>query len=128
MEKEESIKEINQAIRDGLNQWADIALEAEDMRWAVDLNYFPRDLMNVCYLFMHVSSNIGIKAGRVNLENTAKFGERVRQLVIDMTGIDPHHIFDDMKQKPQSNCGAKNEDKNGKEQETSSAGDGKLSE
>lgn len=127
MEKEEAIKEINQAIRDGLNQWADIALEAEDKQWAVYLDYFPRDLMNVCYLFMHVSSNIGIKAGRVNLENTAKFGERVRQLVIDMTGIDPHHIFDDMKQMPQSDCGAKNEDKNGKEQETSPVGDGKLS-
>lgn len=47
MEKKEAIKEINQAIRDGLNQWADIALEAEDKQWAVDLNYFPRDLMKV---------------------------------------------------------------------------------
>lgn len=95
MEREKAIKEINQAIRDGLNQWADIALEAEDKQWAVDLNYFPRDLMNVCYLFMHVCSNIGIKAGRVDFENTDKFGERIRQLVIDMTGYDPHHIFDE---------------------------------
>ena len=127
MEKKEAIKEINQAIRDGLNQWADIALEAEDKQWTVDLNYFPRDLMNVCYLFMHVSSNIGIKAGRVNLENTAKFGERIRQLVIDMTGIDPHHVFDDMKSSPQSNCETKSEGEHGKEQETSPVGDGKLS-
>lgn len=128
MEKQEAIKGLNQAIRDGLNQWADIALEAEYRQWAEDLNYFPRDLMNVCYLFMHVSSNIGIKSGRVNLENTEEFGERIRQLVIDMTGIDPHHVFDDMKSTPQSNCGTKNEGKHGKEQETPSSGDGNLSE
>ena len=128
MEKEEAIKEINQAIRDGLNQWADIALEAEYKQWAVALDYFPRDLMNACYLFMHVSSNIGIKAGLVNIENTAEFGERIRQLVIDMTGIDPHHVFDDMKQTSHSNCETKNESRHGKEQETSSSGNGKLSE
>ncbi len=116
MEKQEAIKEINQAIRDGLNQWADIALEAEDKQWAVDLNYFPRDLMNVCYLFMHICSNIGIKAGRVDLENTAKFAERIRQLIIDMTGYDPHHIFDE-----------KQSDEHGKEQETSPVGDSQLS-
>lgn len=126
MEKQEAIKEINQAIRDGLNQWADIALEAEYKQWAENLNYFPRDLMNVCYLFMHVSSNIGIKAGRVNLENTAVFGERIRQLVIDMTGIDPHHVFDDMKSSPQSNCETNNEDEHGKEKEATSSGDSKL--
>lgn len=128
MEKEEAIKEINQAIRDGLNQWADIALEAECKLWAINLNYFPRDMMNVCYLFMHVCSNIGIKSGRVNMENTEEFGERIRQLVIDMTGIDLHKVFDDMKPTLRSICETKNESRHGKEQETPSVGDGKLSE
>lgn len=116
MEKKEAIKEINQAIRDGLNQWADIALEAEDKQWAVDLNYFPRDLMNATYLFQHVASNIGIKNGIITEANTEAFSTRLRQLIIDMTGYDPHQFFNE-----------KQSDEHGKEQETSPVSDGKLS-
>ena len=96
MEKDKAIKEINQAIRDGLNQWADIALEAESKQWAVELKYFPRDLMNVTYLFQHVASNIGIKAGCINEANVTEFGQRLRQIIIDMTGYDPHGIMADL--------------------------------
>ena len=97
MTREEAIKKINEAIRDSLNQWADIALEAEAKQWAVELNYFPRDLMNVTYLFQHVASNIGIKAGRIDEEKAVEFGNRLRQLIIDMTGHDPHGILSDIK-------------------------------
>jgi hypothetical protein len=99
MEKQEAVKEINQAIRDGLNQWADIALESECGQWAVDLNYFPRDVMNACYIFQHVCSNVGIKAGRIDLNNTEELGSRLRQLVIDMTGVDPHKVLEEVKDK-----------------------------
>lgn len=91
-----ALKEINTAIRDGINQWADVMLESEAKQWAYRLNYFPRDLMNAIYIFQHVASNIGIKAGRISEQNTEEFGHRLRQLVIDMTGYDPHGILNDL--------------------------------
>ena len=94
MDEQESLKEINVAIRDSLNTWADVMLEAEAKQWAYRLNYFPRDLMNAIYIFQHVASNIGIKAEKINEQNTEDFGQRLRQLVIDMTGYDPHNCLD----------------------------------
>ena len=91
-----ALKEINTAIRDGINQWADVMLESEVKQWAYRLDYFPRDLMNAIYIFQHVASNIGIKAGRISEQNTEEFGHRLRQLVIDMTGYDPHGILNDL--------------------------------
>ena len=84
-----AIKEINQHIRDGLSQWADVALEMEAKQWAYMLDYFPKDLMNATYLFQHVASNIGIKKGIIDEKKAVEFGERIRQLIIDMTGYDP---------------------------------------
>jgi hypothetical protein len=94
--EQDALKEINTAIRDGLNQWADVMLESEAKQWAYRLDYFPRDLMNAIYIFQHVASNIGIKAGVINEQNTTDFGNRLRQLVIDMTGYDPHGILSDL--------------------------------
>ena len=93
---ESEIKEINTAIREVLNQWADVMLESEVKQWAYRLDYFPRDLMNAIYIFQHVASNIGIKAGVINEQNAVDFGNRLRQLVIDMTGYDPHGILNDL--------------------------------
>ena len=87
--QEEVIKEINFAIRDSLNKWSDIMLESEVDQWAYNLNYFPRDLMNAVYIFQHVASNIGIKAGLIDEEKAEEYGKRLRQLVVDMTGQDP---------------------------------------
>lgn len=89
-----ALVEINEAIRSALNQWADIALEAEAKQWAHCLTYFPRDLMNVTYLFQHVASNIGIKAGHINEGNVEELGQRLRQLIVDMTGHDPARIVE----------------------------------
>lgn len=94
--EQQALKEINTAIRDGINQWADVMLESEVKQWACNLNYFPRDLMNVIYIFQHVASNIGIKAGFINEQKAVEYGERLRQLVIDMTGYDPHGILNDL--------------------------------
>ena len=96
IDEQNALKEINTAIRDGINQWADVMLESEVKQWAYRLDYFPRDLMNAIYIFQHVASNIGIKAGRISEQNTEEFGSRLRQLVIDMTGYDPHGILNDL--------------------------------
>ena len=95
--EQQALKEINTAIRGGLNQWADVMLESEAKQWAYNLNYFPRDLMNAIYIFQHVASNIGIKAGLINEQKAVEYGERLRQLVIDMTGYDPAVIVANMK-------------------------------
>jgi len=94
--EKEALKEINTAIRDGINQWADVMLESEAKQWAYRLDYFPRDLMNAIYIFQHVASNIGIKAGHIDEQKAVEYGERLRQLVIDMTGYDPHGILSDL--------------------------------
>lgn len=90
--KECEIKEINQHIRDGINQWAEIMIMADADEWAVNLDYFPRDLMNAVLIFQHIASNIGIKSGIINEEKAVEFGNRFRRLIIDMTGYDPHEI------------------------------------
>lgn len=91
------IPEINRRIRDGINQWADIMLMAEADQWAYDLRYSPRDLMNATLIFQCVASSIGIHAGRIDEERATEFGQRLRQLVIDMTGYDPHEFWKDPK-------------------------------
>ena len=88
----QQIAEINQHLRDGINDYADIMLEAEVKNWAVELNYFPRDIMNSTYIFQHVLSNVGIKEGIIDEEKAVEFGERLRELVKDMTGYDPVDI------------------------------------
>lgn len=93
METKEQIAEINSSIREGINQWADIMLTSEADEWAYQLNYFPRDLMNALLIFQHVASNIGIKAGKIDERKALEFGKRLRQLVVEMTGYDPHEFW-----------------------------------
>ena len=96
-ERKAQIAEVNKHIREGINQWADIMLTADADQWAYDLTYFPRDLMNAVLIYQHVASNIGIKAGLINEKKAVEFGQRLRQLVIDMTGYDPHEFWKDPK-------------------------------
>ena len=85
-------KYISEAIRTCLDTWATVALELEAMNQACRMDYSPRDLMNATYLFQHVASNIGIKAGVIDEDKAIEFGNRLRQLIIDMTGTDPHDV------------------------------------
>lgn len=97
-EKEKkALAEINKGIREGINHWADIALEAEAKQWAYALTYYPFDLMNATYLFQHVASNIGIKNGHIDEEKALILGYKLRLLIVEMTGYDPHGILDDLK-------------------------------
>lgn len=92
MMTDKQIKYINDGIRSSLDSWATVALAMEAMNEAHRLDYSPRDIMSAIYLFQHVASNIGIKAGVIDEEKAVEFGNRLRQLAIDMTGIDPHDI------------------------------------
>ena len=91
------IAEINQHIRDGVNQWADVMLMADADQWAVCLNYYPRDIVNATMIFQHICSNVGIKAGRIDEAKAEEYGKRLRQLVMDMTGYDPVEVVAAMK-------------------------------
>lgn len=95
VKESEEIKEINQHIKKGIEQWANICLMADADRWAFYLNYDSEDVMNVSLLLNHVCSNIGIKAGIIREKEAVEFGERIRKLIMDMTGIDPHNIVSD---------------------------------
>ena len=95
---QKQIAEINQHIRDGVNQWADTCLMADADRWSVYLKYFPRDIVNACMIFQHICSNVGIKEGRIDEAKAMEYGQRLRQLVIDMTGYDPTDIVSNMNQ------------------------------
>lgn len=90
MTTEECLAEINDSIREALRFWSDMMLRAEADERAHKLNYFPSDLMNAVLIFQHVASNIGIKAGKIDEETAKVLGDRLRRLVIDMTGFDPH--------------------------------------
>jgi hypothetical protein len=92
MMTDKQIKYINDGIRSSLDSWATVAIGLEAMNQACRMDYSPRDLMSATYLFQHVASNIGIKAGLIDEEKAVEFGNRLRQLVIDMTGIDPHEL------------------------------------
>ena len=97
IDEQNALNEINQHIRDGINQWADVVLTADADQWAYRLDYFPRDIVNACMIFQHVCSNVGIKAGLIDEQRAEEYGQRLRQLVIDMTGYDPAEIVANMK-------------------------------
>ena len=91
-EDNNQIAEINQHIRDGIKTYADICLLADADQWAVNLNYFPSDVMNATLIFQHVCSNVGIKKGLIDEERAEFLGSKLRKLVLDMTGFDPASI------------------------------------
>ena len=98
MTKEEKryISEMNVHIREGINTWASTCLLADADEWAYLLNYYPSDVSNVLLIFQHVCSNIGIKKGLIDEKKAVEFGERLRELVKDMTGLDPAEIVSEL--------------------------------
>lgn len=94
-QQQNQIAEINKQIRDGIKTYADICLLADADQWAVNLNYFPSDIMNATLIFQHICSNVGIKKGLIDKERAEFLGSKLRKLVIDMTGYDPAAIATD---------------------------------
>lgn len=99
-EQKKQIEEINLHIREALRQWSDVCLTADADQWAVHLRYFPTDLMNATLIFQHVASSIGIHAGRIDERTAQEYGHRLRQLIQDMTGYDPHQFWNDPNKEP----------------------------
>ena len=87
------LQEINGHIKAGIKQWADVCLMADADEWAYYLNYDKDDVASALLIFQHVCMNIGIKGGIIDEKKAYELGERLRQLVIDMTGIDSHFIY-----------------------------------
>lgn len=94
MESKDNINEINEAIKAGIATWSDICLKADAGEWAFLLNYDTADVMNVCLLFQHICSNIGIKKGLINEEKAVEYGNRLHDLVQDMTGVDTRTYYE----------------------------------
>ena len=86
--------ELNQHISDALNGLMKITLELEAKQYAYMMTYQPDDLFSALYLFNHVASNIGIKAGIITDKNAEMFGRRLRELTADMTGYDTCELVD----------------------------------
>lgn len=63
MNNEEQIKEINQHIRESLDEWSDILLEADYNGWGADLDFDEEDLLNILQMFTSIWSNSAIKRG-----------------------------------------------------------------
>lgn len=86
--KKNLIIDINNEMREALNQWADIMLRADADGWANELSFFPRDIFNVCVIFHHICANVGIKKRLIDEQNAEDMENRFRKLVIDLTGYD----------------------------------------
>lgn len=96
--EQQQIQEINQHIKDGLKQWSDICLMADADNWSYYLDYDKQDVFSVTQLFMHVCQNIGIKKGRIGEKAAEVYGNRIRDLVMSMTGFDTRHLADEIKE------------------------------
>lgn len=79
---------VNGTMSKMLEGIANMMLTSEADEWAVRLGYDTGDVFNVVYIFHHVLNNVGIKGGYINEAKAVEFGERLRQLVKDMTGYD----------------------------------------
>ena len=92
MEKE-VVTRIAKNIKDVNAIDTSLLLEIQSQNMAHLMEFDEDDLLNITYLFQAIASNIGIKAGLINMERAEEFGNRLRQLVIDMTGIDPVEVL-----------------------------------
>ena len=92
MNDSERIKEINQYIKKGLEQWRNVCLMADADQWAYMLDYDAYDVLSVTMLFMHVCSNIGIKKQIIREKESVECGNKIRELVKFMTGYDTHEV------------------------------------
>lgn len=81
-------KEVNEHIRAALDNWADIVLDMDARKMSFYMDYFPADIMNATFIFNHVVTNVGIKKGIINGNTAAEYGRRLRQLILEATGID----------------------------------------
>lgn len=88
-----TIREIAQNIKDGLKHWSDILIECDATNASFYMDFSAADIINATHIFMAVAQNAGIKAGRITDENATRFGEQLRQQIVEMTGVDPVEFY-----------------------------------
>ena len=93
MEEKEVIKEINQHLSDALEQWSNVALEADANNWAYLLEYSDKDLANALFIFNHVVANIAIKSGFLAEENVTEKISAFRNSLKDTFGFDSQELI-----------------------------------
>lgn len=91
---EEQIKEINQHIKDSLNEWSDILLEADYNGWGADLDFDEEDLLNILQMFTSIWSNSAIKRGIFTEENVLQKMKLFRTAINDVFGVDTITLAD----------------------------------
>lgn len=87
MKNEETIKEINQHIRESLDEWSEILLEADYSGWGADLYFNEEDLLNVLQMFTSIWSNSAIKRGVFTNDNVIRKVTLLQKTIDDVFGV-----------------------------------------
>ena len=84
------------AISDCLIEMHDLLFELEADNKMYHIRFNEEDVMAACGIFMSVLGNIqthNIIDGNVDYKEAVRTAKQLRQLVIDMTGYDPHEFY-----------------------------------
>lgn len=87
MEEKEAIKEINQHIKDSLNEWSDILVDADYKGWGVDLEFDEEDLLNILQMFNSIWANSAIKRGVFTEDNIYQKIELFKRAIEDVFDV-----------------------------------------
>jgi hypothetical protein len=91
---EEFIKEINQHIKDSLNEWSDILVDADYNGWGVDLEFDEEDLLNILQMFNSIWANSAIKRGVFTEDNVVRKMAVFQKTIDDVFGVNTVKLTD----------------------------------
>lgn len=94
MNNEEQIKEINQHIRESLDEWSEILLEADYSGWGADLYFNEEDLLNILQIFTSIWSNNAIKRGIFTEDNVTQKMELFKDTINNVFGVNTVTLAD----------------------------------
>lgn len=94
MNNEEQIKEINQHIRESLDEWSEILLEADYSGWGADLYFNEEDLLNILQIFTSIWSNNAIKRGIFTEDNVTQKMELFKDTINNVFGVNTVTLVD----------------------------------
>lgn len=94
MEEKETIKEINQHIKDSLAEWSEILLESDYNGLSAYLDFNEDDLLNILQIFISIWSNNAIKRGIFTEDNVTQKMKLFRTAINDVFGVDTITLAD----------------------------------
>lgn len=94
MNNKETIKEINQHIRESLDEWSEILLEADYSGWGADLYFNEDDLLNILQIFTSIWSNNAIKRGIFTEDNVTQKMELFKDTINNVFGVNTVTLAD----------------------------------